>query len=240
MNKKFSLILPLLTGAVGFLGRWIQMRVGFDPATGLATGHVIGWLVPVYLAVVCVMYLVLAWRQKEKNLPISTAFTPPEQTLPVFVGGAMLLLAGGAWLAVTALTASSIYLFLGILAVLAGGCLFAAVRIWRQGGAPGNLLLPPVFLYVAWLLITYKAYADYPVTEQFYVEVLALAALALAAYHVAVFAFGLGSGRMFAFAVPLAITLGCTALADALSLPLVLLYAGSVVQIYGFWLNRKR
>ena len=240
MNKKFSLILPLLTGAVGFLGRWIQMRVGFDPVTGLATGHITGWLVPVYLAVICLMYLALAWGQKEKNLPISTAFTPPEQILPVFVGGAMLLLAGGAWLAVTALTASPIYLFLGVLGVLAGCCLFGAVRTWRQGGAPGNLLLPPVFLYVAWLLITYKAYADYPVTEQFYVEVLALAALALAAYHVAVFAFGLGSGRMFAFALPVAVTLGCTALADSLALPMVLLYAGSVTQLYAFWLCRKR
>ena len=239
MKKTIFLALPLVTGAVGFLGRAAEIRLGFDSATGLAVGHVISTVLPLYLAAAAILYLVLSWRQPAGRQGLSAGFETPQGPLPVLLAGILLTIAGGGWLMALSLQSSLLDLLLGALSVVSGCAMFAAVKQWRQGEAPGGLLLAPVLLYVAWLLLTYKNYADFPVTARFYVEVLALAALTLAAYQAAAFAYGIGSHRWFRVSAAMAVTLGCTALADSVSLPVLVLYGGAVLQIYGLWFCQR-
>lgn len=239
MKEKIYLALPLATGALGFLSRWAELRLGFDGATGLATGHIVSTLLPLYLAAAAVLYLAAAWRRGGGKEGLSAGFETPQGVLPVLLAGVLLTLAGGGLMMARALQGDVVDLLLGALSAVSGCAMFAAVWQWRRETAPGNLLLAPVLQYVVWLLLTYKDYADYPVTARFYTEVLALAALALAAYQAGAFAFGQGSRRMFAFSAAMAVTLGCTALADGVSLPLRLLYGGAVLQVCGLWLCQR-
>lgn len=243
MKKTGSLLYPLVLGVVGFALRLLQQGV-FDPSTGLAaTGDFRSIAMAVYLATAGVGLLVVALRQERGvKLGMDDIFAAPTQKMLPMLAIAMLLMgAGGGLTAYNGfLSGDYLHLVLGIFGVLACFSLFYGVTLWRRGGTIGPLLLAPTLLCVVWLLTTYKQYADYPVVETLYVQILAVAAFTYAFYQLAAFGFGQGSRRLLAFILPAAIVLGLTVLADDLPLGLVALDVGCTVVLGGFWACWKR
>lgn len=105
-------------------------------------------------------------------------------------------------------------LLLSALSVLSGGALLYAVVALRRGGGfePIALLVPACDLVVR-LVVTYRMNAQDSVLLHFYGEILAVAALCLAALYLAAFAFRNGSPRAFSVVSHAAMTLcaGCCA-----------------------------
>ena len=92
----------------------------------------------------------------------------------------------------------------------------------------GNLLLVPVLLNVMWLLVTYRNHADDPVTERYFLPILAMAALTYAFFQLAALCFSAGRRRR---------ALVFAALALALSIAAELGYwAGGILSMGGFLL----
>ncbi len=242
MKVTLRRLLPILLGAVGFLLRLLQQAV-FEPDTALAvSGAPISWVMALYLAASGVLLLVLALREKpERKLDLAAGFrTPPQQMLPLLVCAVLLLAAGGVLLAYGGLQRQEVLqTALGAFALAAAVCLLIALTLWRQGGSCGGFLTCSALMSVAWLLITYRQYADYPVVEAFYVQILAIAAFTYGFYQVAAYGFSLGSRRTTRFILPAATVLGLTALADDLSLGLICLYVGCTVVLYGFSLLER-
>ena len=236
-------ILPVVLGAVGFFLRLVQQRTAFDPDTGLSVpGAAISWAMGLYLAAVGVFLLIAALREApEKKMDLAAGFSaPPQKMLPILVCAAMLVAAGGALLLYQGMPTRDLpAMLLGGFAAVSGVCLLLAVGQWRRGGSCGALLTLPALMSVIWLLLTYRQYADYPVLEALYVQILAIAAFTYAFYQVASYCFSLGCRRTTRFVLPASTVLGLTALADDLSLGLICLYVGCTAVLYGFSLLEK-
>ena len=242
--KKFGLLYsPLLLGVVGFALRLFQQGA-FDPATGLADrGDLRSVLMAVYLSVVGVGLLTTQLQRESRvKLSIDDAFAAPTQKMLPILAVAMLLLGvGGAYLAYGGyLDGNYLRLVLGAFGVVACLSLLYGVALWRRGKNWGALLLAPTLMGVVWLLATYKQYADYPVVEALYVQILAAAAITCAFYQLAAFGFGQGSRRVVSFILPAAVVLGLTVLADDLPLGIVALDVGCTAVLGGFWACRKQ
>ena len=242
MRKKSSMLCPAVLGVVGFALRMLQQGV-FDPSTGLAAPDDFRSIaMAVYLAAVGIWLLVAALRQERGiKLGIDDGFTVPNQRmLPLLVIAMLLMGIGGGLVAYGGfLSGDLLHLVLGIFGVVACLCLFYGVALWRRGRNWGALLLAPALLCVVWLLTTYKQYADYPVMEALYVQILAVAAFTYAFYQLAAFGFDQGSRRPLTFILPAAMVLGLTVLADDLPLGLRALDTGCTVVLGGFWVCWK-
>lgn len=242
MKTALQRLIPPILGAVGFLLRFLQQGI-FEPDTGLAqSGAPISYAMALYLAAVGVFLLAWALREKkETKLDMDAGFvTPPQRMLPLLVCAVMLIAVGGALVAYSGYQAGEVlHLALGGIAVVAAVCLLWGLTAWRRGGNCGALLVAPALMSVVWLLITYRQYADYPVLETLYVQILAIAAFTYGFYQVAAYGFSLGSRRTTRFILPAATVLGLTVLADDISLGLICLYVGCTVVLYGFSLLER-
>ena len=148
----------------------------------------------------------------------------------------MLYLAAGALLLVQSVGSGDLIpLILAALSVVAGMSLLLSLRLWRGGRSPGSLLLPPIFLWLILLLTTYQQFASHPVTQTFYVGVLAQAAAVMAFYQIAAHGFGQGRRRPVSWSLPIAITLALAALPDARSLPQAGMYLAAAASLFPFW-----
>ena len=236
-------ILPAVLGAVGFALRYVQQETAFEPDTLLPVpGAAVSWALGLYLAAAGALLLLRALREpREKRISLEAGFCPPPQRmLPVLVCAVMLVGAGGALLLYEALPVrDAAALALGGCAVIAAACLFLALVRWRRGESCGGLLTAPALMSVVWLLLTYRQYADYPVLEALYVQILAIAAFTYAFYQTAAYGFGLGSRRTTRFILPASTVLGLTALADDLSLGLMCLYVGCTAVLCAFSLLER-
>ena len=242
MKNQLQRLLPAVLGLLGFLLRLLQQSV-FEPETGLArSGAPISTAMALYLAAVGILLFLLAIREKkERKLTLEAGFqAPPQRMLLPLVCAAMLIAAGGVFLAYSGVqSARFTEMVLGGGAVVAAVCLLLGIMRWRRGDSCGGYLTVPALLCVIWLLVTYREYADYPVLEALYVQILAIAAFTYGFYQVAAYGFALGSRRTTRFILPAATVLGLTALADDLSLGLICLYVGCTVVLYGFSLLER-
>lgn len=147
-------------------------------------------------------------------------------TAPLFLGicAVFVLFADAAALLVgTSLRMAVVPLFL---AVSAAALLYALVCLRRDMPLPTTaLLLPPAYLCVQ-LVFTYRECAKDPVLSNFYIELLALAALAWSFVQLAAFAFRGGSARTYLPFAMISVILSLTAAATAFSLTPALLYGG--------------
>ena len=243
MKITFQHILPVLLGAVGFALRFLQQETAFEPDTLLpVSGAAVSCAAAVFLAAAGVFLLGRALRvPAEKKLDLAAGFrVPPQGMLPALVCAVMLLAGGGALLAWDGARARDVVTAaLGAAAVTAAVCLFLALARWRRGENCGGLLTAPALLCVVWLLITYRQYADYPVLETLYVQILSISAFTYAFYQTAAYGFSLGSRRTTRFILPLSTVLGLTVLADGLPLGLTLLDVGCTAVLYGFSVLEK-
>lgn len=181
---------------------------------------------PALLAVAAVIFFLLARRlpaQRTLCADMGSYFRFSAGKLTIVAVGCLLYLAG-AGLSLAGGKAGISLVLAGLLAAGAACLLVAAAALQKGKSAPGVLLLVPVVALVLRLIFFYREHTADPFLRDYYVELLALAAMTLLLLEFAAFAFRGGAPRLF---IPLgevcvilcaaAITaawLGCFGMAD--------------------------
>lgn len=247
MNIRRYTVITALVGAVCCALRFMQQRTGFEAETGLALrGNLFAVLLAVALvlfgAVLALLIRRLPFRAIMAKDPFAALFAMEGKDLPktFAIGGAMVVAIGGGlelFEAVT-LTRDVLALAAGALAVVAGICLFGAVKALAMSReADGVYLLAAVCCAVVQLVASYRLYAVDPVLQSYYVELLSFVAHALSFYALCGLYFtNRGFGR-FAFFTLAALVLTFTSLADSHALSEVLGLVGMSAVELGFLLS---
>ena len=219
MNKRFWSKVGYLwiLGLVFFALRLVQLRVGFDPATGLAIPTLWGSVLAHYAAVCAVgQFLVCFFTVPGVRTDFAGAFDPPVKSVPAAAAGGMLLAAGGVLLLLSALPVRGVAaMAAGVLAVAAGGGFVLLTRQIRRGDALTVFpLLPAMFFSVFFVLAVYLPEESDPVLSRFYIPVLAAAMAAAAFSLLAAFLRQEGNLRTFTFVGNLSVMFCLAAAAD--------------------------
>ena len=261
--KRFSVsILGLCFGAAGFVLRLLQNRTGFEPDTGLPIpGNIPAMALPALLALAAVAVYLLACKclpQKAEEKPFEELFRLEDK------GGLSAVLAGGCIMAASgvlelvdtvgasaaAVSADGMEVVsvgtgtggsgvaIGVLSAAAGICLVAgAILCRKEHTQPLILLAVPVCLLVR-LILVYRLRSTDPVLADYYLEILGLMFLILAAYRLSGFAVQAGRPRLFALYAEVTVVLALAMLPDGAS-PAVLLMLGGALALMGFqWMLR--
>ena len=239
MNHVLIILLSLAVGAVGYFLHAFHLRAAFDPVTLLPLGGSASWLMTLYLAAAVI--LCLAWGLPGRGRRVSEiqGFDVPQgPALYLVTAGGFLTMLSGAFSCVEifrqGMGGQLIALGLGLLAVLSGCAVVGDLVLRRRGQENKQIMMGPVLFYVLWLLTTYRTYAAYPVTSYYFIQILAVAALVYAFYLVSGWRCCGEAHAAARVALPLAVILCCTALADPLGWPERGLYAGSAVTLLGY------
>lgn len=141
-----------------------------------------------------------------------------DSQLPLAAGvaGAFLLLVG-AGLRVVLGEGGKVDMILAVFLAVSGAALLYVLVMLRRGGAfaPSALLVPVCFLVVQ-LILTYRENARDSMLVHYYIRLLALAALCLAALYLAAFAYRCGAPRSFSLASHIAFVLTAASCVDLL------------------------
>lgn len=226
--------ISLILGSLACIAaRFAQLLFGYD-AQGLplASSAVLSF-VPAAFFVLFLLLCLRAPSASDVKEPFDQRFDFGG-TAPLFLGicGAFALLVCAVLLFVAngmALRAALLPLFL---AVSAAAVLYALVCLRKGMPLPSTaLLMPSAFLCVQ-LVFAYRECAKDPVLSNFYIELLALAALAWGFVQLAAFAFRNGSARAYLPFAMISVALSLTAAATAFALVPALLYGGfALVQL---------
>lgn len=258
---KNSRILPLsgLIGCVGALAlRLGQNHTGFEAQTGLAVpGNLFAVALPVFLLLCAGAYAVLSRtlpvRQEAPSFRVAFPAGNRALLLPVAAGAALWMISGIIELAdafappVSAdglvayydPIAARLGIVSGILTVACAVCLFLRISVSSRGSradANGTLLLIPIILLVLRIVLTYREVSVNPALDAYYVQILALAALALALYYTASFAYENARPRRFAFCTLIAAVLCAAPLTDPIPLATRSFYLGGCCWMLGLLL----
>lgn len=225
--------------------RWMQLKNGFDPETGLARQSPAGIVLAAALLLLAAGEAVRSFRRPREKRSYACCFRPMEgPALPLLAAGSLLLGGGGVLLAaagprgtgpsVLAIAAAAV----GVAA--AGGILLFA-RQTRSGEGRVFPLLPAMVFSVLFLLMVYLPQESNPVLAQYYLPVLAAALIACAFYQLAGFSCREASMRWFVFFGNLAVPVSLAALADSAgNWGRALVYAGCAMVLTVFLLLRRK
>lgn len=239
MNKKKWLLLAAFTVAAAGL-RVGQMLTGFDESGLPVAGNLCGILLAAVLAAAAV-WLALEGRRlprAEGTVKAVADCFDFRNMAAVFsaVAGAFLLPASVV-ASVAGYSGSLGTMLLYVAAVVSAFCLLYTVfTLYRGHELLSATLLVPVCSLISFLIILYRADAANPVLAEYYVEILAVAALTVSALELAGFAFGSGSKRVFMPVSAMALLLCVTVAAQRNSLASMLLYGGFALLELGFLL----
>ncbi len=236
MNIRRYSVLAALVGAAFFALRLLQQKSGFEAETGLAvSGNVPAIILPVLMLLTAAALVVAVRRGAFKVLmakaPFAALFTLECKTLPktLAVGGVMAMVVAGGVEVFNAVMVGRDVLSLaaGALLVVAGVCLFGAVKALSCGEeGDGTYYLAAVCCAVVQLVASYRMYAIDPVVQGYYVELLCLVAHVLAFYALCTLYFThRGFGRFLFFTLA-ALVLTLTSLADGHGLSEMLMFLG--------------
>lgn len=155
---------------------------------------------PALLAVAVVVFFLLARRlpaQRELCADMGSYFSFNTITLLGAVGGAFLYVLALA-LELVGGKAGKLELLTGALLAVGAVCLIAALATLRkERDFPGVVLLVPVCALVLRVILFYREHTADPVLRDYYVELLALAAMTVFLLEFAAFAFRGGAPRLF-------------------------------------------
>ena len=249
-------LLTLCLGAAGMSLRLLQNMTGFEPGTGLPIpGSIPGILLPVLLA----LSTVILFRMNSKlpkgpvEVPLSRLlnWNDKEGLFGILAGGCVMAFSGVLEIAnafgrtVTAVSADGMEivsvntgaggsgLMIGALSVAAGVCLAAAVIACCKTDVPPLILLAVPVCLLARLILVYRLRSANPVLADYYLEILGLMFLILAAYRLSGFAVQAGRPRIFAFYAEVTAVLALSMLADGAA-PSALLTLGGALALTGF------
>ena len=239
-----EIVLPVtagVCGAVGFaLRRW-ELSAAFEADTGLPVpGAPASIAVMVFSVLVFVVLLALC---RMGHRPFSggydVAFAAKGNTLyaSVMVLSAFLLLASAGlnlWYFVRRENTMATRLVLAALCVAACVCVVATARNNLRGEGKGKYsftLLMPAYTCCMWLIVAYQARAADPVILDYVYELFAIIAVLLGLYFIAGFSFERPKVRRAAFFSLLGVYFSILTLADAHSLPDLLLYGFAILYL---------
>ena len=239
MNHLLIILLSLAVGAVGFLLRTFHLRTAFDPETLLPVGSSASWLLVLFLLAAVTLCLIWGLPGRGRRLSEVRGFDSPEgPALSLITAGGFLTILAGAlsFAQVLQRTAENriISMGLGLLAILSGCAVIGDLFLRSRGGENKQIMIAPVLFYVVWLLTISRTYAAYPVTSYYFIQILAAAALVYAFYLVSGWRCCGEEHAATRVALPLAVILCCTALADPGSWSQRGLYAGGAVTLLGY------
>ena len=256
--KRFAVsVLGVCFGAAGFVLRLLQNRTGFEPDTGLPIpGNIPAMALSALLVLAAAAVYLLACRclpQKAEKGSFGELFRLEDK------GGLSAVLAGGCIMAASgvlelvdavggsaaAVSADGMEVVavgagnggsgvaIGVLSAAAGICLAAGAILCRKENTQPQLLLAvPVCLLVR-LILVYRLLSTDPVLADYYLEILGLMFLILAAYRLSGFAVQAVRPRLFALYAEVTVILALTMLPDGVS-PAVLLMLGGALALMGF------
>lgn len=224
--------------------RWMQLKNGFDPETGLARQSPAGVVLAAALLILAVVEAVRGFRLPGGKRSYACCFRPAEgPELPLLAAGSLLLGGGGVLLAAEGLQEAGPSVLAAAtaaagVAAAAGILLFA--RQTRSGGGRVLPLLPAMVFSVLFLLLVYLPQESNPVLARYYLPVLAAALTACAFYQLAGFSCREASMRWFAFFGELAVPVSLAALADGVgNWGEMLVYTGCAMALTVFLLLRR-
>ena len=191
--KKLRFLVFVLAAAATTAVRWMQL-MSID-AQGLpAYGMSALCFVPLAVAAV---FVLLSLREKGSDAPMDELFDF-SGTLPLFFGvaGAFALIAAAVLLVLGGFAMASA--ILAAFLAVSGGCVFYVLVCLKKGlEFPGIAIgFPAAYLSVQ-LVFTYRECAKDPVLINFYMELLAVAALAWAFMQLCAFAFRGGAPKAY-------------------------------------------
>ena len=235
--KKLNALPLILFSAAAALLRILDLRTGFDGA-GLPVGGFASYALPLVLVAAAAVFVLLARSypvQRDMSGSMEEYFDFAE-TLPVMlcvIGAFALIASAAAGLLFSSRTLLSV--LLAVFRAAAGASVIYALFALRRGETlSGVVLLTPVYALVLQLIFIYRATAVDPVLADFYVEILALAALTAAFLEFSAFAFRNGAPRIFVPLAAMAVVLCfCTAV-GVQSLSSLLFYPGSALILCGY------
>ncbi len=243
---KKQVVYPVFALAGGLLCavvRGLQLRSGFEAGTGLPiAGDPCARILAAALFALALAWIVLVRRIPQTRQNPSGSFSESFcggqiLSVTVFAAGIFCWIAAGAVQLVRALTGTALLTgaVWGLLTILAAACLFPALMACRrpQPAFSANALLGPVVYLVVTLVVTYRDSSVQPSVQTYYPALLALAALILAFFHVAAFAFRDGRPRRMVLWSALSVTLCLPALVGQSSRFYLLLFAGGALMQLG-------
>lgn len=195
--------------------RWLELKTQLD-ADGLPTGGVPYFVLLLAAAASIFLYSVRRLPARDTvTADLGGIFRFDSQlALTAAVMGALLLIVSAALRSVY-YGGSSLGVLLSIFLCLSAAALLYVIFSVRRGQEPLPVtLLVPVCALVAQLIVTYRDNARESVLLRFYVVILLLAALCLAALYLAAFAYRCGSPRSFSLMAHLSLVLLAAECAD--------------------------
>ncbi|SHH58887.1 hypothetical protein SAMN02745823_00389 [Sporobacter termitidis DSM 10068] len=244
--RKSAVVIPvfaLIAGVIGFLLRRTEVNTAFDLTTGFA---VRGAAVTTILIVVSIAVTVLAVAA---GILISARLKAENDYAGAFAHGGFSYFAvsfalGIVWIAANVLYFFNVYamdalsildlifVFLGVVAAISLMFLARGAYKGRGGGELALFSVVPSIFFCFWLILLYKNNAANPVVLRFSYQCLAIAGAALSYYFSAGFVFRKAvTGRMV-FSYLVTIFFCAVVLADAVSLPVKIIFALTLVNAF--------
>lgn len=220
--KRRDLAALALFAALALLTQAVYLRHGFEQDTALPLVGVAMFLPPLTLLTATLFFLLRARElPRVTNEPAEACFAFSTGALTAGVAGVFLLLLGGALTVLGGETLSAVF------AVLTAVCAFYTIFTLRAGGElESMMMLPPAFFSAVRLLLRYRELSYDPVRGHFYIELLAMAALAGCYLLLAAFAYRDGRPKLYAVTAALCVMLCAMTAAQGLGLAAALVYAG--------------
>ena len=237
MNSAVKKIIPLwAVGLALFALRFLETRLGFDAATGLAVPTLTR---PALIAgvVLAAVYAAGAVMKRSTACPaFDEHFAAPEQWKLLLVLGSFLYMGGGAWLGVqTVMQQAGIApLITAALAFATGGGFLVLTKRMGDGEADSVIvLLPGLFFSAFWVLSLYLPTGADPVLARYWLPILAAAMQAYALAQLSGFFQKESRVRSFGFTARTAVML-CIAAAAEPNLTFAPLFLGSALVMSAF------
>ena len=225
-------------GLALFALRFVQLRTGFDPDTGLARASAPGLALVILLLLCAASEFYLCTRVTNgKHSYRSFLDTPQGGHLPFLAAGSLLLGAG----AVLLPGWGALKIAAAVTGVAAAGGILLFVRSLRSGEETKPFqLLPAMFFSAVFVLVIYLPEDHDPVLERYYLPVLAAGLIACAFYQLTGLTCREGKSRWFVLFGNMAVVTSIAAAADCVGdLGRLLIYLGSAVLLTAFLLTRR-
>lgn len=225
-------VATLILSVFGAFFRWLQLTNAFDPENGLPTpfhGTTIVYLVYSVLAVAIIVVLTYGWLNRydcSRGLPALRCSTVIPRILGWVFGVCFALGSCAVLFQADYSTYPLLQRLFGAFGILGGLCFpFLPAKADGSAHSFGRLAAAVSVLFGCyWLIFCYRMNAEDPVRWSFAVEILAVAAIAVALYYIAGFHYGAGTGRRALLAVQLAVFFDVSALFDPRSTGLTVMF----------------
>ena len=223
-NAMTVTVATLVLGVFAAFFRWLQNANAFEAESGLPIpGHATSVIFAVYcIAVAALIVAAGALYFRRCGCASDAAALRSESVISTVLSWsfcAAFVLGAVAVMFTAHLTARpTVVRLLGAFGILGGLCFPFLTGKKAENGALGRTAAGAVTLFFCyWMVSSYLLHSEDPVTWNFCVEILALAAGTAAFYHTAAFHFGAGKGNRALAAVQLAVFFDLATLFDARS-----------------------